>query len=600
VWGLGQIGAARIDMRYKVVDALLPLCAAEDSELRSQAARVLVDLRGNRAFDALAKLLADPEARPRFFAAIALGKLARKEARGALLQMLRENDNRDRYLRHAGIMGLVGCADAPYLKELTRDISPAVRLPAVVALRRMGRPEVTAFLNDTAPEVVLEAARAINDLPVATALPGLAERINQASSLARSIPRPADTRPSTFDIRHSSFDYLTPLVRRIVNANFRLGGGEQAKALAQFASAADLPETLRADALTLLGQWPKPSGRDAVTGLWRKLPPRPGRVASEALQAQLPTLLEGSSAAIKIAALKAAGALGVNAAVEPSLALAGNSKESPAVRVAALKALAALKSPRLEQALNAALGDADETVLREATQLQASVNPSDAIEQLRTALERGGLGEKQSAFIALGNLTNSAAADALLLEWLGKLIAQQVPTELHVDLLEAAGKRTHREVQEKLRQFETTRPPEDDLRAFRECLTGGNKEVGQKIFIEKPEVSCVRCHKAAGEGGEVGPDLTGIGARRDRQYILEGIVLPNKEVAAGFESVVITTKSGATYAGTLKSENDGLMELKKSEIKSRERAPSSMPEEFRQVLTKRELRDLVEFLAELK
>ena len=69
-------------------------------------------------------------------------------------------------------------------------------------------------------------------------------------------------------------------------------------------------------------------------------------------------------------------------------------------------------------------------------------------------------------------------------------------------------------------------------------------------------------------------------------------------------------KNGAVYAGLVKEETgeslklnspeDGLIELKKSEIKARESSPSAMPEEFRQILTKRELRDLVEFLAQLK
>ncbi|HMJ66439.1 MAG TPA: c-type cytochrome, partial [Candidatus Binatia bacterium] len=154
------------------------------------------------------------------------------------------------------------------------------------------------------------------------------------------------------------------------------------------------------------------------------------------------------------------------------------------------------------------------------------------------------------------------------------------------------------------------RPSEDDMRAWRECLAGGNVAEGKKIFIERAEVSCVRCHKINGEGGEVGPDLTGIASRKPRDYILESIVYPNKHIAEGYDSVVVALRNGTTYAGTLKRETetelevnspeDGLLHLKKSEIKARERALSSMPEELRQVLTKRDLRDLVEFLSTLK
>jgi quinoprotein glucose dehydrogenase len=108
----------------------------------------------------------------------------------------------------------------------------------------------------------------------------------------------------------------------------------------------------------------------------------------------------------------------------------------------------------------------------------------------------------------------------------------------------------------------------------------------------------------------VGPDLTGIGTRKPREYILESIVFPNKQIAAGFESLLVTMKNGTVYAGLLKAENDsemelnspedGLLKLKKAEIQSRERGLSAMPEEFRQILSKSDLRNLVEFLSSLK
>ena len=614
IWGLGQVAAAKVGDRYAVTEVLLPLCSAQEAEVRAQAAKVLGDARSTRAGEILTKLLADEEARPRFFAAMALGKLGRKEARAELLQMLRENDNRDRYLRHAGIVGLTGCADVQYLRALTHDISPAVRLAAVVALRRMGRAEAADYLNDSSPEVLVEAARAINDLPIARALPRLAEKIRDTPTLLDSVPMATQTNSVLLtgvnQPRSAPVDYLTPLLRRIVNANFRMGGNEHARALATFATLESVVEPVRAEALSMLSQWETPSGRDAVTGLWRKLAPRERRVAATALEAELPALLEARSTIIRVAALKAAGALAVKAVTPTAARVASDAKQHPSVRAAALKALAALKATELEAALTVALADQDSMLRREATQLQAAVKPSDAVQQLGRVLENGAVAEKQSAFMALGGLTNTPAADALLLEWLDRLIANQVPAELRVDLLEAAAKSPRRPVQEKLRQFESARPADDDLRAYRECLAGGNKESGRRIFLEKVEVSCVRCHKADGEGGEAGPDLTGLGKRQNRQHILESIVFPNKSIAAGFQSELVTLKSGAVYAGIVKQENDeiiqlnspedGLMELKKSEIAMRERAPSAMPEEFRQVLSKRELRDLVEFLAELK
>ena len=177
-------------------------------------------------------------------------------------------------------------------------------------------------------------------------------------------------------------------------------------------------------------------------------------------------------------------------------------------------------------------------------------------------------------------------------------------------MLDAASKRMSPSIQNKIQKVEDTRPADDNLRSHRECLVGGDAAEGKRIFFEKAEVYCLRCHKVNGEGGEVGPDLTGIGSKQSREYLLEAIILPNKQIAPGFESTIVTMKTSATYAGVLKSETateielnspeDGLVKLKKDNIQSRERGPSPMPEELRQILTKQEVRHLVEFLANLK
>ena len=166
-------------------------------------------------------------------------------------------------------------------------------------------------------------------------------------------------------------------------------------------------------------------------------------------------------------------------------------------------------------------------------------------------------------------------------------------------------------IQEQLAHYEATlnKDPKS-LDGWKVCLTGGNAEAGRTIFIERAEVSCVRCHKANGEGGEVGPELTGLIARQSREYILESIVLPNARIAEGFENLLITMKSGVAYAGVIKSETaselqilspeDGVLTLKKAEIKSREKGLSAMPEGFGAILTRQDIRNLVEFIATLK
>jgi len=72
----------------------------------------------------------------------------------------------------------------------------------------------------------------------------------------------------------------------------------------------------------------------------------------------------------------------------------------------------------------------------------------------------------------------------------------------------------------------------------------------------------------------------------------------------------VTLKSGTSYAGVLKSETadglainspeDGLVTVKKDEIKARDKGLSPMPEGMGQILSKQDLRNLVEFLSGLK
>jgi putative heme-binding domain-containing protein len=84
--------------------------------------------------------------------------------------------------------------------------------------------------------------------------------------------------------------------------------------------------------------------------------------------------------------------------------------------------------------------------------------------------------------------------------------------------------------------------------------------------------------------------------------------LPNAEIAAGFENVVLTRKDGATVTGVLKSETadalvldtpeDGRVTVKKSDLTKRERGPSAMIEGLGELMTRQELRDVVAALAE--
>jgi quinoprotein glucose dehydrogenase len=185
-----------------------------------------------------------------------------------------------------------------------------------------------------------------------------------------------------------------------------------------------------------------------------------------------------------------------------------------------------------------------------------------------------------------------------------------VPVEIQLDLLQAAGRHSAAEVKEKLARYEASRSKSDPLGRYREALAGGNAEAGKKIFYSKFEVNCLKCHKIKGQGGEVGPELTGIGSKQKREYLLEAIVDPNKEIAKGYETTVVSLSNGLFVTGIVKGEDAGelrlmdaegkILTVAKKDIEERTRGKSAMPEDLIKSLTKAELRDLVEFLASLK
>jgi quinoprotein glucose dehydrogenase len=124
-------------------------------------------------------------------------------------------------------------------------------------------------------------------------------------------------------------------------------------------------------------------------------------------------------------------------------------------------------------------------------------------------------------------------------------------------------------------------------------------------------VSCLKCHKLGDEGGsEAGPDLSTVGSRLTREELLESIVLPNAKIAEGFENWIFQLDDGTLRVGRLLAEDDRTVavevkdgddtvveELDAKSITARKRDLSSMPEDVIEHLSRRELRDVLEFLA---
>jgi len=588
IWGLGQIGRSDAGAHSEIVR----LAADADAEVRAQAIKVLGEDRVKSGLAAITAGLKDVQPRVRLFSALAMAKVGTVASMPAVLDMLRANADQDVYLRHAGVMALAGIGDKAELQKAAFDSSPAARMGVVLAMRRLHMPEIAHFLGDAEPRLVAEAARAIYDEPIRAALPQLAGLASRAGNISQSMPAA----------------FAEPVVRRIAAAHRALGRPESAGALAALAANDHVAAKVRLEALTHLRTWEKPSGRDPIVGLWRPVPARPGAEVAAALQSKLGELMTGPDN-LRTEAVRLAGKHGIGA-VGPFLRTLVFDKERPAsVRVESLKALAALEDAELEPIAKRAAESEEPRLRFEATRLLfANAKPEEAAARFAVLLDDGTTYEQQESFKVLADL-KAAPADAVLGRWLDRLLANEVRAEVQLDLMEAVQRRGTSELKQKLAAYEAARPKADPLAAWRPALAGGDAERGRELFFDKTELSCLRCHKALGTGGDVGPDLTGIGKNQKRDYLLEAIVDPNRHIAKGFDTVVLSLANGQFKSGILKSD-DGkevrlmtpegqTLTIRAADIEERSKGKSAMPDDLIEKMTRSELRDLVEFLAGL-
>ena len=137
-------------------------------------------------------------------------------------------------------------------------------------------------------------------------------------------------------------------------------------------------------------------------------------------------------------------------------------------------------------------------------------------------------------------------------------------------------------------------------------LPGGDVRRGQAVF-KAEEAACSKCHQIGYVGGHAGPDLSKIGAVRDRRDLLESILYPNASFVRSYEPVHIELVDGETVSGVMQQENKGLVRLMtgpQSELLIEEKdihalLPSQvslMPSGLGDLLTLGQLADLLAFL----
>jgi len=581
IWGIWQL--ARKKSAY--AKDLLPLLEDTDVEIIAQATKVLGDIRYQEAGDAILPLLKHSAPRVQFFAAEALGRMEHQAAVTPIIDLLIANDNKDVYLRHAGSLALARIGDEAAVAALSSHASRSLRIAAVVALRRMKSPEIRRFLADEDEYIVAEAARAINDdFSIEPALPDLAAILKETRFTSE------------------------PLLRRAINANSRLGQAENLQLLVDFAKRENVDQEIRAEALATLSVWAKPSVLDRVDGRYRGEVERDAAPVKAAMEPLLAELLNSSNPGMRVTAIAAAGKLGIAALAEPVEALFQNGQNDE-IKVAALKALENIDKDRFSQAITAAISMRSSPLRSEALGLLSEIDypAADAVNLYSTILGDGSTREKQTVLKALGEM-KADAANQVLATKLEAYKAGQLDADLELELVEAIESSESTDLMANLDAHWEMKSQEDPLAPYRMALQGGNPFRGRRIFNNDQAAQCIRCHTVFEFGGEVGPSLANIGHELDKEHLLESLVLPSVRLAPGFGMATLTLQNDEIVGGVIEAEDEQKITLRlpgdetktfeKSELKDRQNIPSAMPA-MGDVLSKRQLRDLVSFLSTL-
>jgi putative membrane-bound dehydrogenase-like protein len=547
-----------------------------DASVRLAATNVVGLHRDQEAFDRLSAMVVADTPAVRRESATALGRIGRSAAVPRLLQTLRSGT--DRFLEHALIYALIQIGDRDAVLTGLSDASPAVRRGALIALDQMGRDALTLdlvspHLDADDPALRQAALRAITRHPEWAG--ALAEVLR--GWLARgNVPIAAALRRQLVAFSKD------PAIQEVI-----------AEALERTTTpAATRVALLEAMALAHVDPWPVPWIR-----VLRKVLADPDEsvarhaVATVRLNDRLAfegPLLElvrdhtrGRDLRVEALDAVAPRLRAVEASLFDFLVSQLDPQEPPLRRRAAARALgrAPLDNGQL-RALTRVVGTSGALCLPQLLPAYARCRDDRVGTALVEALGRSP---------GLPSLT-PAVLQRILSGFSDAVRHQGEPLIRKLDLPEA-------EKASRLAELVNLLGRGDELR-------------GRDVFFGS-RATCSTCHTVRGEGGQVGPDLSKIGAARTGRDLLESIVFPNASFARGYEPYVVATDDGRVLTGVVRLETGDSIVLAtpdrlehaipRRSIEAIEPSRVSvMPRGLEANLSDGELADLLAFLQSLK
>jgi putative membrane-bound dehydrogenase-like protein len=285
--------------------------------------------------------------------------------------------------------------------------------------------------------------------------------------------------------------------------------------------------------------------------------------------------------------------------------LATDGNATAAARQNALQALIRKKSPDLVPLLQGLLADraVRDAALRGLASYGDESTPGAILRQYPSLSEE----EKADAIHTLAS--RPAYAHALLDAIEQGTIARQDVSAFTVRQLQGLN---DKKINEKLTKvWGVLRPASQEKAALMarykallmtDYLAKADRSQGRLIYAR----TCASCHVLFGEGGKIGPELTG-SQRANLDYLLDNVLDPSAVVPYDYQVTLIQTKDGRLITGIIKQENEKVVTVQtqneviavpKAEIDERTKSPiSMMPEGLFAKLKDEEVRDLVAYLA---
>ena len=643
IWALDAMDAGR-----SAGEEIIAASRATDRMVRRQAIRQLGSRRVKNATSRLRQGLLDEDVSVRFQAATALGRLGDPQAVPDLLTALAERDLFARYatftaLNRIGIhtpsawplivQGLEN--DHPRIREGTafalretyddrlldalmamfRDTTkptaarglaldllaalhhqkpawkgewwayhPALQPPPAKTAPWSGTGAVLATLRDGLREADADLRRAcIGGLAIArdtNSAPALREiypyEMNPTSraTILRTLGAMKDVRALPLLVEELKQRHHPETTLAAIAAAQDLGGEQASQALAGFLSSPGADSTALAQAIAGLAALRAPSAVVAIQ-----------------------PLTQHAAASVRGAAYRALGRLHG----EMSLPALANGLADPAleVRRAVVQTLGELKTTNAVPALIKAYGD--ESLRADAFRELTRTPDERALDPLLDGLSSKNATQRNAAHLALRNMSGQVQK---AVEAKAGLLSSQALTELRQ--IYAGNKQAE---QGPLFSKQITQHTLDEYMAAATSLHGDPLR-GRKLFTEPGGVNCAACHRVASTGGDLGPDLSGIGAQFDRRALAESVLYPSKTVREGYQQITIEMKDDEEFSGLVKGEtaetlilfdNSGREhKLPRASIKSRRASLLSlMPEGLQSGLSLQEFSDLISYLSSL-